>query len=192
MSRCFFYNRPSDKGSTQACCFSTLTHFVCIWMSVYATASVCLSEGNLREWVPEILCGLWALHWIEDDWILYEHAVFFEVNFTNLKTHEASTSQGTETFWYSQHKIEQAVRSVESSDLECVSLRRRWNAAKDGILMATSAHIEPSEAFSLKFSLMGVKVGIFWPWGGVVFYLLLEKMISHKIILCSEMTFLVL
>lgn len=59
---------------------------MCIWMSVYATASVCLSEDNLREWVPEIICGLWALRGIEDDWILYEHAVYFEVNFTNLKT----------------------------------------------------------------------------------------------------------
>lgn len=96
---------------------------------IYATASVCLSEGNLREWVPEILCGLWALHWIEDDWILYEHAVFFEVNFTNLKTHEASTSQGTETFWYSQHKIEQAVRSVESLDFSVC----HWEENSDGM-----------------------------------------------------------
>lgn len=75
-----------------------------------------------------------------------------------------------------------------------MSLRRkfRWNAAKDGVLMVTSVHIKPNEAFSLKFSLMGVKVGSFWPWGGVVCYLLLEKMISHKIILCSEISFLVL
>lgn len=73
-----FYNRHFDKGSTH--------YFMCIWMSVYATASVCLSEDNLREWVPESICGLWALRGIEDDWILYEHAVFFEVNFTNLKT----------------------------------------------------------------------------------------------------------
>lgn len=80
----FITFRHFDRINT--CLLFFYTYFVWIWMSVYATASVCLSEDNLREWVPEIICGLWALHGIEDDWILYEHAVFFEVNFTNLKT----------------------------------------------------------------------------------------------------------
>lgn len=45
----------------------------------------------------------------------------------------------------------------------------------------------------MKFSLMGVKVWIFLTLGSsCMFFITGKKMISHKIILCSEMTFLVL